>query len=139
METRIVEKWTVKTAQIENTVRKSSLAGVLDNYLRGLAKSAEIENYKELLESIRENPALYDSITEAERTFYDTAAGLGAWVPITACISPYIPIGEWRLLNEETLDKLSSAAMELNPHWFEMPTVQTEKKSKRKHRKSTQN
>ncbi len=126
----------MQSAQIANTVRRSSLVGVLEAHLRKLAENSGIENYREVLARVQNDPSAYDVITEQERTFYDTAAGLGAWIPITACVSPYITIGEWSLLGEDVIDELSSAALELNPQWFETQTApETEKKSKSKRKR----
>lgn len=133
METKIIGKWTVSSASIQQTVRKASLVGVLDAYLRKEAEKYAIENYKSLLENIQSNPSSYDTISENEREFYDMSAGLGTWI-MSACISPYIPLVEWLNIDETTLDELLTAVRELNPHWFDI-TPEQEKKTKRKRKR----
>ena len=137
METRTVGKWTVEAAEIRHTVRRSQMSGVLDAYLKDMAKAAEIDDYKAIISAVQAEPVKYDTIGEAERDFYDRAAGLGMWVAIAACASPYISIREWQTLSDDEISKLSDAAMELNPHWFgEKVTPALEKKSRPRHKKT---
>ncbi len=136
IETKKIGDWVVQAAQVSTATRRNSMSSVLDTYLRRKAAEVGIEDYKKFLSGIQETPESYETITEEAREFYDMAGGLGAWIMVAACVKPYISIDTWLTLADETVNELSSAAMELNPQWSGVTPAQ-EKKTKKRQRKST--
>ena len=57
----------------------------------------------------------------AERYDNETMTALAVYPHIAGCVEPRISIDEFMQMPETELDKLTAAAMELNPHWFELP------------------
>jgi hypothetical protein len=46
---------------------------------------------------------------------------LSIYPHIAGCITPQITVNQFMQLKETEIDKLSEAAMRLNPHWFAVP------------------
>jgi hypothetical protein len=116
-----IEKWTIETAQMKHTSRKYSMSTVVQSYLRKKSAEYGIEDYQGFLKSVRDNPESYETLSEKEREFYDMSSGAGAWASVAGCIKPYIQLDEWFILGDALIEKLSTAANEINPHWFEQP------------------
>jgi len=116
-----VDKWTVETAQMKHSSRKVSMSDVAQKYLKRLAAEYGIDDFHEFLRGVRDNSESYETLSEKEREFYDTSSGAGAWAAIAGCVKPYISLEEWLTFNDKIIEKLSLAASELNPHWFEQP------------------
>lgn len=116
-----IGKWTIEPAQMKHTARKYTMTSVVDSHLRKKAAEAGIGDYKKLLADVNADAAIYDTLTEKERNFYDDASMAGMWAMMGACIVPYIPLPEWLALDYETVEKLSNGVMEVNPHWFDQP------------------
>jgi hypothetical protein len=115
------EQWTIETAQMKHTARKSTMSSVAQNVLRRKAAECGIEDYQTFLSAVQTDAEVYETLTEPEREFCDMATSVGAWAVICACVKPYISADEWLGFNDRTIEGLSEAAMELNPHWFAQP------------------
>jgi len=115
---RKFEKWTIETAQMKHTARKSSMASVVDTALRKKAAEYGIADYREFLKSAEKR---YEELTEEEREFCDFSNSTGSWAGLCGCVKPYISLDEWLSFSDKTIEGIGAAAMELNPHWFEVP------------------
>ena len=125
-----IGKWTVKPAVLNDAMRKSVMADVAKAYLIKEAAKAKIEDFESLVNTLRDNPAMYETVTEKEREFYDMSRVVSVWVMVAGCVKPYITIDEWRGMDDAQVEEISTAAMEINPHWFEAPkTPEQEKKT----------
>lgn len=58
---------------------------------------------------------------EENTTDPDMITAVGIYPHIAACTQPLMSIEEYFEIPETMLDQLTRAAMELNPHWFEVP------------------
>jgi hypothetical protein len=130
-----VGAWIVETAQMKHLTRKYSMSEVAQTHLRRLAAEYGVMDYQKFLTDLSDNPELYDQMREEEREFNDISSSIGVWVTIAACVKPYIPITEWLTLDDTTVNDLSTAVQEINPHWFTATPLQ-EKKTKRTRKKS---
>lgn len=125
-----IGKWTVKPAVLNDAMRKSVMADIAKAYLIKEAAKAKIEDFENLANTLRDNPAMYETVTEKEREFYDMSRVISVWVMVAGCVKPYITIDEWRGMDDAQVEEISTAAMEINPHWFEAPkTPEQEKKT----------
>jgi hypothetical protein len=116
-----IDKWTLETAQMKHSARKYSCATVADSYLRKFAAECGIEDYKIFLVDMSLNSDMYSTVTEEQRNFSDISSSVGVWATIAGCIKPYINIDEWLGFDDKTVEKLATAAQELNSHWFIQP------------------
>lgn len=116
-----VNGWTIETAQMKHTARKYSMTTVVQSWLRKASAAAGVADYQLTLAEIRDDAEKYESLTEAQRDFCDTAALAGMWATVAACVKPYITLEEWLKLPEESINDLSAAVERLNPHWFVAP------------------
>src|SRR5574343_568829 len=80
-----------------------------------------IENHSELVQSVTAEPERYNDLTDEQRDFIDLSQSAGAWAMICGCVKPYIKLDEWLTLGDESIDAISSAVIETNPHWFSTP------------------
>jgi hypothetical protein len=88
-------------------------------------------------EAVRRVSMLNKLQETAENYDDETLTALAIYPHIAGCVTPIISIDEFIQIPEQVLDELSTAAMELNPHWFIVP--EQEKKTKRPRKTSTQN
>lgn len=51
----------------------------------------------------------------------DTVTALSIYPHIAGCVTPIISVNAFLEIPEQELDELSKVAMELNPHWYEIP------------------
>lgn len=100
LETKQVGRWTVSQAGMREAVRRMTL----------LKRVQERHERGELDDEELTALAIYPNIA--------------------GCVSPQLTEAEFFETPEQDLDALTSAAMELNPHWFAVPeSVEEEKKS----------
>lgn len=125
-----IGKYTIKPAVLNDAMRKSVMADVAKAYLTKQAAQSKIEDFETFVGTVRDDPSKYETITEKEREFYDLSRTVSVWVAVAGCVKPYITIDEWRGLEDAQVTDISTAAMEINPHWFEVPkTPEQEKKT----------
>jgi hypothetical protein len=116
-----VGAWTIETAQMKHTARKYSMTTVIQSWLRKNSAVAGVADYQATLAEIRDDPTVYENLTEAAREFCDRAALAGMWATVAACVKPYITLDSWLELPEESMNELTAAVERLNPHWFVSP------------------
>lgn len=116
-----IEKWVVVTATMNESIRRNSMLQVAAAYLKKQARIIGLEDYKPIVEAVQEDAAQYDNLPDDHRELYDLAMNAGLWSAVAGCIKPYIKLDEWLLLPSATVEALSSAANDKNPHWFENP------------------
>jgi hypothetical protein len=68
---------------------------------------------------------------------YEFLQALAIWPTIASCTSPQISIDEWMQIPLTTIAQLREAAEILNPSWFVALTPDQEKKTRSRHKKST--
>jgi hypothetical protein len=122
-----IDKWTIETAQMKHSARKYSMNEVAQTFLRKQAAEYGIDDFQIFLASVRNDPASYETLTDNERDFNDLSSSVGVWATIAGCIKPYIPLSEWLGFDDLIVERLSTAAQEVNPHWFS--TQDQEKKT----------
>ena len=115
------EQWTIETAQMKHTARKSSMSSVAQTYLRKKAAEIGITDHQAFMVALSESPDIYEAITDEEREFCDVATSAGSWAGLCGCIKPYISLDEWLSFDDKTIEGLGLAVQELNPHWLAMP------------------
>jgi hypothetical protein len=116
-----IDKWTVETAQMKHAARKQSMSAVVQTFLRRAAAESGIDNYLDLIREVNSDADKYETLTEMERDFCDTASSAGMWAAVAGCVKPYIHLDEWLAFDDKTIEEISKAAMEINAHWFEQP------------------
>ena len=89
------------------------------------------QKYQELVSAAQAKGA---EVSEQE---LETLEALAIWPTIAACTSPQISIDDWMQIPLTTIKELRDAAEILNPSWFTAPTMAQEKKTRSRHRKST--
>lgn len=124
------EKWVIEKSLMKHNIRKVSMFSVAKSFLLKHAKELNIKDYESLIKSVQEDAEKYETLSEKERDFCDTASTVGVWATVAACIKPYINLSEWLNLTEDQANGITDAVMEKNPHWFEIPDQEKKTDSK---------
>jgi len=113
--------WKIETAQMKHSARKYSMNTVAQTFLRKQAAEFGVEDFHIFLADLQANPEKYEQLSEPERELSDLSSSVGVWASVAGCIKPYIQLEEWLSFDDKQVEALSTAAQELNPHWFVVP------------------